>query len=116
MDELKGLRDNVLRSLLTAIAGSSNDDRSSPRLDIRTAKELIGLVAGWAGKGKDEIVQVLCREIGVAVAAVLREPLTQVLENQKLQVTLEFAPKQKRKVKSPMVPKRRKHKKKSQRS
>ena len=45
------------------------------------------------GKSKDEIVQVLCREIGVATAAVLKEPLNQVLENRKLQITMELVPK-----------------------
>ena len=47
----------------------------------------------WAGKGKDELVQILCREIGIATAAVFKEPLSQVLENRKLQITFEFVPK-----------------------
>lgn len=106
-EDKKGLRDQVLKTLLNSIGsfvedkldqeGDGDGEPGSPngRIDFRTAKELLSMLAGWAGKGKDEVVQVLCREIGVAVASVVREPMNQVLENRKLQITLELVPKAK---------------------
>jgi hypothetical protein len=97
-DKNKSLRDILFRTILSAASDKGEDSDTearrgfSPRLDIGTAKELIASVASWAGKGKDELVQMLFREIGQAVAAMLKEPLTQVIENRKLQITLEFAP------------------------
>ena len=98
VDEIKGIRDQVLRSLIASVttridprSGEKTDD--SAGIDARTAKDLIGMIATWAGKGKDEIVQVLCREIGVAIAAVVKEPLEQVLEDKRLVISFELAPK-----------------------
>ncbi len=85
----RGLRDQVIKSFFSAIKSNGDD----PKIDVRTAKDLIGTLASWAGKGKDEIVGVICREIGVAVAAMLKEPLTQVLENRKVQISIELIPK-----------------------
>lgn len=102
MSTKRSLKDNLLRSLLSGLTlqtSSSNDDDddddadAKARLDLRAAKDLINALAGWAGKGKDEIIQVLCREIGIAIAAVVKEPLNRVLENRKLRLTLEFVPK-----------------------
>jgi|GEM_PF-2003129 hypothetical protein len=57
---------------------------------LPSAKEFLGALASWAGKGRDELLQVICREIGQATAAVLREPLTQLLHQKKLQITIEL--------------------------
>ncbi len=101
VDEIKGIRDQVLRTVIATItkgresrSGEGEEAREGePRMDLWAAKDLLGSVAAWAGKGKDEIVQVLCREIGQAIAAVVKEPLQQVLENRKLQISLELVPK-----------------------
>lgn len=78
----------VISSIIRNLEGESETDLNNP-----TAKDLIGALASWGGKSKDEIVQVLCHEVGVATAAVLKEPLNQVLENRKLQITMELVPK-----------------------
>ena len=78
----------ILSSILKNLDGDEQDASEKP-----TARDVLGAVASWGGKSKDEIVQVLCREIGVATAAVLKEPLNQVLENRKLQITMELVPK-----------------------
>jgi len=80
---------------MTTLNSASVEDATagSGRIDLSGAKELIGIITSFAGKSKDEMVQILCREIGTALAAVLKEPLTQVLENRKLQITLELVPK-----------------------
>ena len=78
----------ILGSILKNIDGDLQDPEDKP-----SARDVIGAVASWGGKSKDEIVQALCREIGVATAAVLKEPLNQVLENRKLQITMELVPK-----------------------
>ncbi len=104
-DKNKSLRDIIFKTVLSAVSVSDSDDDESfddepgtskkklkQRLELGTAKDLIASVAGWAGKGKDELVQMLFREIGQAVAAMLKEPLTQVIENRKLQISIEFTP------------------------
>lgn len=81
----------LLKKLFTAIIRSGDGDeglRMSP-------KELVASLAQWAGKSKDEIVTMVCREIGQATAAVLKEPLAQIIESQKVQITFEFVPKKK---------------------
>lgn len=121
----KSGRDRVLRFMLNNLSqftsvmdrGERDDDEEpdlgshrtdQQRMDFSTARELIGALASWAGKGKDEVVQTLCREIGQAVAAVLKEPLNQVLENKKLQFTIEFVPKKNEEPHAPMPPPRKK--------
>ena len=96
-EDSKFNRDRLFRTFVSYVMKNQgegeDDDGRDDRIDFRTARDLISAIASWAGKGKDEIIQVLCREIGVATAAVLKEPLTQVVENQKLVITVEFAPK-----------------------
>lgn len=46
-----------------------------------------------AGKSKDEIIQLLGREIGLAWAAVLKEPLEKLLENKTLQIEVQLVSK-----------------------
>lgn len=53
-------------------------------------KEFLGALANWAGKGRDELLQVICREIGQATASVLKEPLTELMRHRKLQITIEL--------------------------
>ena len=66
---------------------------NSQNLDYATLKELFGAASSWAGKGKDELVQIICREIGIAAVAMFKEPLSQILEKRKLQITFEFVAK-----------------------
>lgn len=76
--------------LLRSILGGNEKEN----LDQMSIRALLSALAAWGGKGKDEIVQVLCREIGVATAAILKEPLNQVIESRKLSITIELAPKE----------------------
>ncbi len=87
----------VLKQLLSLLAKEdvrSRDKKSKDPSDssLNQAKEVLSNLAGLAGKGKDELVQSICREIGQATAAVLKEPLAQLLKDRKLQVTIEFVP------------------------
>ena len=38
----------------------------------KTLKDVIGMVGTIAGKGKDDVVNIMCKEIGIAVAAMLK--------------------------------------------
>ncbi len=78
----------VLKHLATLLAKEEGKEEGLSS----SAKELLSMLAGLAGKGKDELVQSICREIGQATAAVLKEPLAQLLKDRKLQVTIEFVP------------------------
>jgi hypothetical protein len=85
----------VLKQLLSLLAkeeGSKDKTKDSSEGYAGSAKEVLYNLAGLAGKGKDELVQSICREIGQATAAVLKEPLAQLLKDRKLQVTIEFVP------------------------
>lgn len=89
------LSEGSIKQLITLLGKSRQPARN---LDISLGgRELISNLASWAGKGKDEIVQLICREIGSATAAVLKEPLTQVIESRKLTITLELVPKKEEK-------------------
>lgn len=57
------------------------------------AKELINSTIKSAGKSKDELVQILGREIGLAWAAVLKEPIEDLLNGKSLQITVELVSK-----------------------
>ncbi len=82
-----GYQNRVMKLLATMLVKDERDEGSSS-----SAKEVLLSLAGLAGKGKDELVQSICREIGQATAAVLKEPLAQLLKDRKLQVTIEFVP------------------------
>ncbi len=95
----------VLKQLLSLIAKeeSGSRDRSSKEAQesyAASAKELWSTLSGLAGKGKGELIQIIGREIGLATAAVLKEPLAQLLKDRKLQVTIEFVPVKNEKEKS----------------
>lgn len=100
VDEFKTIRDNLFRALAGAGSGDNADDddeadrtRGASPLDASAARALIGALFARAGKGKDEVVQIIAREIGAAVAAMLKEPLAQLAKHQKLQISFEFVPK-----------------------
>ena len=95
VDEIKSIRDTFFKVLAAGISGQTEEEtrrRGLLDVNLKGAKDLIGSLAGWAGKGKDEIVQLVCREIGNAMAGVLTEPIAQVLEGRKLQLTIELVP------------------------
>ena len=56
-------------------------------------KDLISLVTSLAGRGKDDIIQLLSREIGQAFGTVFKELLGKAMEGKKLNVTIELVPK-----------------------
>lgn len=90
-DDFKNLKDSLLKTVISGVSNFTvNENQSDQNSSIR---ELVSSLASLAGKGKDEIIQIISREIGIAVAGVIKEPLTQLLEDQKLKVTLEFVPK-----------------------
>ncbi len=82
--------DRVIKNFTQYVSGTIS--RHSDKNDVSSAsvKEFLSSMATWAGKGKDELVQVICREIGTATASVLKEPLSKLLENKKLQITIEL--------------------------
>ncbi|HYX33839.1 MAG: hypothetical protein M3Q07_22465 [Pseudobdellovibrionaceae bacterium] len=85
-------RDRVIKLFSQYLIGSigrrsDKSDSSGPG-----AKDFLTAMASWAGKGKDELVQVICHEIGTATAMVLKEPLGKLLENRKIHITIELVP------------------------
>ena len=70
----------------------SGTDTASSKL----GKELLSALLKSAGRGKDEIVQIIGREMGFALAAVLKEPLERLVQNKKVQVTFELVDKEKK--------------------
>lgn len=108
VDEFKSIRESLFKTLtglsistrdLTAEDEGEDEDEgpasrglgSTP--DAKAARALIGALFAKAGRSKDEIVQVIGREIGLTIAALLKEPLAQIAKNQKLQISFELVPK-----------------------
>ena len=96
VDEFKTIRDNLFKVLTGKRENGDDEDDAvfgSSVLDAGTAKALLAGIFARAGKSKDEVVGIVAREIGVAVAAMMKEPLSQLAKNQKLQISFEFVPK-----------------------
>ena len=108
VDDLKSIKDSLLKTLVAGIgsvAGGQGSAGASDQDDAETgeasddgaraglAKDLLVTLLTKAGRSKDEVIQILGREIGSALAAMLRKPLAELARNQRLQVTFEFVPK-----------------------
>lgn len=107
VDDLKSLKDNLFKVL--ANRGQSDDsDRDDDEgtddeeectsnegsfVDSKAARAIMSTIFARAGKSKDDVVQILAREIGMAVAGMLKKPLSELAKNQKLQISFEFVPK-----------------------
>lgn len=84
------LKDILLKTLLSGIDSSAS---ASSKLDLSSAKDVLNTTLNWAGKSKDDFIQMLCRETGQALAQGLEGPVMEILKNQKIQVTFELQPK-----------------------
>lgn len=106
VDDLKSLKDNLFKVLAGRNQGgdefpdeeTDDDDSGSSEgsfIDSSAARAVISTIFARAGKSKDDVVQILAREIGMAVAGMLKQPLSELAKHQKLQITFEFVPKNK---------------------
>jgi hypothetical protein len=86
VDDLKSMRSQIFKMVSSSLGVKDGDEP-------KNLKDVIGLVATIAGKGKDDVVGILCKEIGIAVAAMLKEPVNEIMANKKLQFTLELVDK-----------------------
>jgi hypothetical protein len=87
VDEIKSIKDAIRNTILSS--GSGEDDHGD-RLMGRMARDVINQILSKAGKSKDDIIQVLGREIGIALAAMLKQPLEQLVESKKVRITVEL--------------------------
>lgn len=71
----------------------NKDEERREKAKESLVRDFLGILATWGGKGKDEVINILGREIGQAAAAILKEPLNQIIGGRKLQITLELIPK-----------------------
>jgi hypothetical protein len=99
-------RDHVIKQMTGYLVKSLTDNKVEGSLP--SAKEFLSALASIAGKGKDDLVQTICREIGQATAAVLKEPIAEILRDRRLQVTIELVPIDYEKEKAEQPPKARK--------
>ena len=100
VDDLKNRGDRILKNILSGIAGAVSSDDESTARDV-----VLGLLSK-AGRSKDEVIQILGREIGLALAAVLAKPMEQMTENKRVRITVELVNKAK---KTPAHSRDRKH-------
>lgn len=90
MSETKQRRDRIIKNILSGLTGPlQNDDDTTP-------KDLVWSLLSKAGRSKDEVIQILGREIGLALAAVLAKPLEQMTENKRVRITVELVAKKKK--------------------
>ncbi len=83
-------RDRVIKQMAGYLVKSLTESKIESSLP--SAKEFLSALSSIAGKGKDELVQTICREIGQATAAVLKEPIAEILRDRRLQITIELVP------------------------
>lgn len=99
-NEKRDSKAGLLRALANGLTGggsasgsaSPSDERGS-KSEASAARDLLITLIAKAGKGKDEVIQVLGREIGTALVALLKQPVQELFRNQRLQITLELVPK-----------------------
>lgn len=89
VDDLKNRGDRILKNIIQSISGADDDGAGASNL-------VLGLLSK-AGRSKDEVIQILGREIGFALAAVLAKPLEQMTESKRVRITVELVPKAKAK-------------------
>ncbi len=82
-----GYRERWMKQIGTILTAREGESQGA---GFSGPKEFLGALASWAGKGRDELLQVICREIGQATAAVLKEPLAELMRHRKLQITIEL--------------------------
>lgn len=87
VDDLKNRGDRILKNILHSFSGSEDDGAG--------ARDLVLGLLSKAGRSKDEVIQILGREIGFALAAVLAKPLEQMTESKRVRITVELVPKAK---------------------
>ena len=92
-DEIKSFKDSLFKVFGNRSESGEKFEEQQRNIDANATKALLTALFTRAGKGKDEVVQIVAREIGQAVAAMLREPLSQLAKNRKLQISFEFVPK-----------------------
>jgi hypothetical protein len=107
VDQLKNRGDRILKNIISGIAGSAASD------DESTARDLVFGLLSKAGRSKDEVIQILGREIGLALAAVLAKPMEKMTENKRVRITVELVNKAKKKPAHPRAKKNAKEKQKS---
>ncbi len=91
VDDLKNRGDRILKNIISGLAGTLQSD------DDGNSRDIVSGLLSKAGKSKDEVIQILGREIGLALAAVLAKPLQQITENKRVRITVELVPKSKKK-------------------
>jgi hypothetical protein len=91
-DSFKNKSDKILKNIFANLTVNGEDTAG--------ARDLLINILTKAGKGKDEFVQVLGREIGLALAAVLAKPLEQITETKRVRITVELVPKASKKKKN----------------
>jgi hypothetical protein len=97
MTETKTRTDRLIKNILSGLSGSVDADAPT--------KEILFSLLSKAGRSKDEVIQILGREIGLALAAMLAKPLEQITENKRVRITVELVPKAK--IKTQKSPKRK---------
>ena len=86
VDDLKSRGDRIIKNILGNLSSSSGDEGAG-------ARDLVWGLLSKAGKSKDDVIQILGREIGLALAAVLAKPLEQMTESKQVRITVELVPK-----------------------
>ncbi len=92
VDEISSIK-NAIKKTISPNSQTQGDEDLGDRVVSRLARDAINQVLSKAGKGKDDLILIVGREIGLAVAAMLKEPLDQLVEGKKLRISLELVSK-----------------------
>lgn len=92
VDEWKLLAERFAKTLFSSIRGGNEDEDDGEDQGGKLNRDIWSQTLGRAGRGKDELIRILGREIGLAAAAVLAEPLARFANNKQLRITIELVP------------------------
>jgi|GEM_PF-4101135 len=73
----------------TAISGGFR--QGSDKIPLDQAKEMLNGLLLWAGKSKDEVLQLVASEAARAFANTLKEPLTEILKSKNVSIEIKFS-------------------------
>lgn len=72
---------------------AKNDNPIKDKIEGSIRNDFVNALFNKAGRGKDELIQILGKEIGSALAAMLKEPLNDIIKDKKISMSIEIVDK-----------------------
>ncbi len=89
-----GKKINPARRLAQALRMVLDSDVniSGEKIDAGAAREIMSGLLNWAGKSRDDVLQVVAHEFGAGFGKALKEPILEALLNRHLTINITLSP------------------------